>query len=440
MQLGRAHTAAVRHAHDEGKLHLAAGPPPVAPHVRDQLVEAGIREGVVLHLAHGAPARHAEPDGGAEDARLGERRVEAAVRSEAVAQSCGRSEDAARTADVLAHHHHRRVTLELDVEAVVDRLDDGTLSQACLAARRDRSRTTRADRRAHSRTAARRRPAGSASASLMPSRISSAASARIDATRSSCRIPARRQIALEAADALALLLLLDPLEVDVRAGIVGRRVRRGPVGHRLDEGRPFTGSRTRDRLARRLVAGEDIGPVDAQPRDAVADSLVGKRLRTRLRLDGSRDRPAVVVAEQDQRRAGDACEVRAFVERALGRRTVAEEGDRTRRARPSASSPRRARPRAARASRSERRSKQGGSPPGSTSPRDVRATTRARSPPASRAAARSPTRGRRGRSSPRRRAHGTRLPASPRGSRRSRRCRSAPGGGRRPNARRRCAA
>src|SRR5580765_7639197 len=138
------------------------------------------------------------------------------------------------------------------------------------------------------------------------------------------------QIALEAADALALLLLLDPLEVDVRARIVGRRVRRGPVGHRFDEGRSFPGSRTRDRLARRLVAGKDVGPVHPQARDAVADGLVGKCLRTRLRLDGSRDRPAVVVAEQDQRRPGDACEVRAFVERALGGRAVAEEGDRTR--------------------------------------------------------------------------------------------------------------
>src|SRR3954471_10790419 len=61
------------------------------------------------------------------------------------------------------------------------------------------------------------------------------------------------QIALEAADALALLLLLDPLEIDVRARIVGRRVGRGSVGHRFDEGRPFAGPRTRDRLARRLI-------------------------------------------------------------------------------------------------------------------------------------------------------------------------------------------
>src|SRR4029077_5973247 len=128
-----------------GELHLAAGPPSVAAHVRDQLVEAGIREGVVLHLAHRAPARHAQSDGGAEDAGFGERCVETAIRSEAVTQSRGRSEDSACTSDVLTHHHHRRVTLELDVEAVVDRLDYGALSQPCLAAPRNRSRTTRAD-------------------------------------------------------------------------------------------------------------------------------------------------------------------------------------------------------------------------------------------------------------------------------------------------------
>ena len=43
VQLGRAHAAAVRHAHDERELHAAAGAPAVAADVRDQLVEARIR-------------------------------------------------------------------------------------------------------------------------------------------------------------------------------------------------------------------------------------------------------------------------------------------------------------------------------------------------------------------------------------------------------------
>src|SRR5262245_9182227 len=46
------------------------------------------------------------------------------------------------------------------------------------------------------------------------------------------------QVALVAADALALLLLLDAFEVDVRTRIVRGRVRRRAIRHRLDERRP----------------------------------------------------------------------------------------------------------------------------------------------------------------------------------------------------------
>jgi hypothetical protein len=96
--------------------------------VRDQLVEAGVGERVVLHLAHRPEAGHAEADGGAEDPRLGERRVDAAVGAEPVAQTRGRPEDPAGPTDVLAHDEHRRIPLELDVEGLVDRLDDRELS------------------------------------------------------------------------------------------------------------------------------------------------------------------------------------------------------------------------------------------------------------------------------------------------------------------------
>src|SRR5579884_4398440 len=58
------------------------------------------------------------------------------------------------------------------------------------------------------------------------------------------------QVALVAADALVALLLLDALEVDVEAGVVGCRMRRGPVRDRLDEGRPPAGAGPLGRLAR----------------------------------------------------------------------------------------------------------------------------------------------------------------------------------------------
>src|SRR5207253_3692830 len=113
----------------ERKGHLPPGAPAVAADVRDQLVETGIGERVVLHLADRPPTRHAQPDRRAEDPRLGKRRVEAAIGTEPLAQAGGRTKDPSRATDVLADHHHGRVTLELDVEAVVDRLDDRELSQ-----------------------------------------------------------------------------------------------------------------------------------------------------------------------------------------------------------------------------------------------------------------------------------------------------------------------
>ena len=129
MQLGRAHAAAVGHADRDREVHAAPGAPAVAPDVRDELVEPGIGEGVVLHLDDGPEAGHAEPDGGAHDPGLGERRVHAAVGAEAVAQARGDAEDAAQLAHVLAHDHDARVALQLDVQRVVDRLDERQLAR-----------------------------------------------------------------------------------------------------------------------------------------------------------------------------------------------------------------------------------------------------------------------------------------------------------------------
>src|SRR5215831_8212939 len=119
------------------------------------------------------------------------------------------------------------------------------------------------------------------------------------------------QVALEAPDALALLLFLDAVEVDVRARVIRGRVRRGAVRERLDERRAVAGTRARDGFARGLVARERVRPVDAHAGHPVPDRLVRERLGTRLRLERRRDRPLVVVAEQEQRRAGDRGEVRA---------------------------------------------------------------------------------------------------------------------------------
>ena len=91
---------------------------------------------------------------------------------------------------------------------------------------------------------------------------------------------------------------------------------------------PAAGARPLDRLARRLVDREHVAAVDAHARHSVADGLVDERLGVRLRLERRRDRPLVVVAEEDQRRLHHGREVGAFVEGALARRAVAEVRDR----------------------------------------------------------------------------------------------------------------
>src|SRR4051812_4641403 len=60
------------------------------------------------------------------------------------------------------------------------------------------------------------------------------------------------QVPLVAAEAFVRPFLLDSLEVDVRPGIVRRRMRRGPVRERLDERRAAARARAHDRFARRL--------------------------------------------------------------------------------------------------------------------------------------------------------------------------------------------
>ena len=147
------------------------------------------------------------------------------------------------------------------------------------------------------------------------------------------------------------------------------------VRDRLDERRAAAGARTLDRLARRLVDREHVAAVDAHAGDPVADRLVDERLRVRLRRDRRRDRPLVVVAEENERRLHHAGEVRALVERALARRAVAEERDRARALALQLLAPRE--PGGVRHLRRDRHADRARrcSRPGSTSRRDARATS-----------------------------------------------------------------
>src|SRR5579884_2199476 len=133
------------------------------------------------------------------------------------------------------------------------------------------------------------------------------------------------QEGLVAPDALPPARLLHPLGVDVRARVVRRRVGSGAVVHCLEERGTAARPRALDRLPRRLVDGEDVEAVDANAGHPVPDRLVGERRGARLRSERRRDREAVVVADEHERRLHDGGEVRPLLERPLGRRAVAED-------------------------------------------------------------------------------------------------------------------
>src|SRR5215210_1879816 len=148
------------------------------------------------------------------------------------------------------------------------------------------------------------------------------------------------QVALVAADALVRTRLLDALQIDVRARIVGGGVRRRAIGNGLDEGRPLPGATAGDGFARSLVDREHVAAVHAEAWNPVAGGLVDEGLGTRLVGERGGDRPVVVVAEQDDRRAHHGGEVGALVEGALGGGAVAEEGERAGALAPQALAPR----------------------------------------------------------------------------------------------------
>ena len=103
MVLDGADAAAVGDADGDGHGDAALVAVAELGDLRDDLVEGGVDEAVELDLADGPVTAHCEPDRGADDARLGERRVDHPAVAEVVLQPFGDPEDAAELADVLAH-------------------------------------------------------------------------------------------------------------------------------------------------------------------------------------------------------------------------------------------------------------------------------------------------------------------------------------------------
>ena len=65
----------------------------------------------------GRKPRMRQPDGGADDARLGQRGVQHPLLAEVLLQAVGDPEDAAELADVLAHHEDLGVALHRRAQA-----------------------------------------------------------------------------------------------------------------------------------------------------------------------------------------------------------------------------------------------------------------------------------------------------------------------------------
>ena len=101
-------------------------------------------------------------------------------------------------------------------------------------------------------------------------------------------------------------------------------MRAHPVGPGLDQRRPVARPRPCDGARAGVVDGEEVVAVDELAGDPVAGGAVGEARGRRLLAHGRRDGPAVVLEQEDDRRAPHAGEVQRLVRVALGGRAVAE--------------------------------------------------------------------------------------------------------------------
>ena len=94
-------------------------------HLGDDLVEGGVDEAVELNLAHRPVPAHGQTDGRADDAGLGQRRIDDAAVTEVALQSLGDTEHSPELADVLPHQDDLGVALHGLAQPAVQRLAQG---------------------------------------------------------------------------------------------------------------------------------------------------------------------------------------------------------------------------------------------------------------------------------------------------------------------------
>src|SRR5262245_29954905 len=132
---------------------------------------------------------------------------------------------------------------------------------------------------------------------------------------------------LEARDRVALLPELDLLRGDVALRVVGGRVATHAERPRLDQRRAIAGARALDRRERHLAHRQEVVAVHDDAGHAIGLGLDREPVRGGLLLHRTRDRPAVVLAQEHDRRLPHPGEVEAGVEAQARGPAVPEAGE-----------------------------------------------------------------------------------------------------------------
>ena len=286
----------------------------------EQLIEADAHEVQVHELHHRPHARHRRADAEAHDRRLRDRRVAHAV-PEPVTEASREPEDVAAGTDVDPRQEHTVVRGELGFERVVDRVHRAEHRRIDVGARRLGKRRSRPEHEVEQRRPGPGRPGLGPRRRPRPARRPPSTPARRWRRRRRLRRGAQRRGRRAGR--------VPPSPPSPRASgtapgrprsgrATGRWPPRRSWGRRHHAGpRPRPASPTRWPRRRCRRRRRSPTPYPAARRSSGAAVLVDRRRELGV---------AVVLAEEDDRQPPHGGEVHRLVERALGHRTVPEEG------------------------------------------------------------------------------------------------------------------
>ena len=306
VQLRRANAAAVRHPHDQRELHPAARPPAVAADVRDQLVEARVREArrtASRTPAASPPCRDRPPCRGSRLRRAAYPRTGRRRTCRVGPPSHGRPHPRGRRPRPSPAPSRPAPSSTWKASLIASTSVSSAIEQLPQLRELGRERRRRRGVGMFEQQPDIGRRLGLRRRDPRAQRLDRLRARRLARARRSARRHAAGS--LVAPEAFARLLLLDPLEIDVARGssAVACGAARYDTASMKVGPSPSAPGATASRVASNTA--KHIAAVDPDARNPVADRLVRQRLRRRLSRERRRDRPLVVVAEEDQRRAHD---------------------------------------------------------------------------------------------------------------------------------------